>query len=139
MNRTELFIQGSRRFYEGLDRVLASVDEPDKQFVHQTFNSPKRRMKEIDGLVKSGEMDLGVAEQRRFVIEITAWPLVYKRVLNSWDIKDALAELRAQYRKAVYGEELVYPDVEEDLRRNEARREFDDVWFEIRTWHQVVF
>jgi hypothetical protein len=58
MNETsERFIRGSRRFYEGLDKVLATVDPPDEQWVHQTFNSPKRRIEEFDELVKNGEMD----------------------------------------------------------------------------------
>jgi hypothetical protein len=134
----ELFIRGSRRFYEGLDRVLASVDEPDEQWVHQTFNSPKRRIEKVDELVKSGEMDLGIAEERRFRIEVTAWPLVYKRVLNRWDTKDKLAEVFARYRIAA-GEELQHPDVEEDILRKEALREFENVWFEIVTWHRLSF
>lgn len=137
--RSELFIRGSTRFYEGLDRVLASVDPPDEQWVHQTFNCPKWQLEKIDELVKSGELDLGVAEERRFSIEKNAWPKVYRHVLNNWDTEDNLAEVRARYRRAVSGEELLHPDVEEDIRRKEALRELDDVWFEIHTWHQGVF
>src|SRR6267378_3778069 len=119
----ELFIRGSKRFCEGLDRVRASVDPPvdppDEQWDDQTFNSPERRIKEIDGRLKSGDMDLGVAEKRRFEIAIPALQLAYRRVLNCWDIKDAVAELRARHRKAV-GQELLPRDVEEDIRRKEA-------------------
>lgn len=135
--RTELFIRGSTRFYEGLDKVLSSVDPPDEQWLHQTFDSPKRLVEKVDELVKSGEIDLRLAEERRFTIEITAWPLVYKRVLNSWTTKDKLAEVFARYRTAVSGEELQQPGIEEEKRRKEALREFQDVWFEIVTWHQL--
>ena len=136
MNSSERFICESTRFCEGLDRVLASVDEPDEQWVHQTFNSPKRRVEELDELVKSGEIELGVAEERRFRIEIPAWRLAYARVLNSWNTKDKLAEVFA--RSVVCDEESQDPDGEEDKRRKGALREFEDVWLEIVTWRQVV-
>jgi hypothetical protein len=137
--RTELFIRGSTRFYEGLDRVLSSVEPPDEQWVHQTFESPKRLVEKVDELVKSGEIDLRLAEERRFRIEITAWPLVYTRVLNSWTTKDTIAEVFSRYRTAVSGEEFQQPGIDEDKRRNEALKEFENVWFEILTWHQLSF
>lgn len=137
--RTELFIRGSTRFYVGLDRVLSSVDPPDEQWVYQTFESPKRLVEKVDELVKSGEIVLRLAEERRFRIEITAWPLVYTRVLNSWTTKDKLAEVFARYRTAVSGEEFQQPGIDEAKRRNDALKEFENVWFEILTWHQLSF
>jgi len=136
---TELFIRGSTRFYEGLDRIRSSVDPPNEQWVHQTFDCHKRLVEKVDELVKGGEVDLRLAEEHRFRIEITAWPLVYKRVLNSWNTKDKLAEVFARYRTAVKREELQQPGNEGDKRRKEALREFEDVWFEIVTWHQLSF
>src|SRR5258705_154856 len=136
----DLFIDWSRRFYEGLDKVLASVDAPDEQWVHQTFDTPKRQIEKIDDLVKSGELDVGVAEERRFRLEITAWPLAYRRVLNSWDTEDKLAEVVARYRRTVSdvsGEELQPLDGGEDIRRKEVLRGFETVWFEIVTWHRA--
>ena len=87
--------------------------------------------------MKSGEMDPGIAEARRFSIEKPAWRLAYKRVLNKWDTKDKLADVRAQYHRAVSRAELLHRSVEENIRRKEALREFDDVWFEIHTWHHA--
>jgi hypothetical protein len=134
---SELFIAGSRRFYEGLNKVLASVDRPDEQCAHQTFETPKRRIEEVDDLVKSGELDLGVAEERRFRIEVTAWPLAYKRVLNSWDTRDQLDEVIARYRKTVSGAELELSDCEKDKRRKEALSEFENLWLEIAAWQRT--
>jgi hypothetical protein len=87
----ELFIEESNRFYERLDKVLASVDQSDDQWVHQTFDIPKRQLEKIDVLVKSGKRDLIDAEERRLRIMLTAWPIAYRRVLNSWNTRDRLA------------------------------------------------
>ena len=85
----------SSRFLEFLDSVCASLDGPDEQLVHQTFEIQKRRIVETDDLVKCGKLDLRIAEERRFQIQTTAWSTAYKRALNSWITRDKLDEVFA--------------------------------------------
>jgi hypothetical protein len=131
MTTTEqLFVEESKRFGERLDEVLASVDEPDERRVHQLFDSPKRQVKKIDALVKSGELDLGVGKERRLRIMIPAWHLAFSHVLNSWNTRDKLDELYARYHEAVSGGESQYPNVKENVRRKEALRVFEEIRLE---------
>jgi hypothetical protein len=113
----------SNRFFELLDKLRASLDDPDEQLVHQTFEIPKRLMAEIDALEKSGELDLGAAEERRFRIQTTTLFTAYKRVLNCWDTRDKLDEVFARYS----GQVSQHLTDKEDMRRTETLRQFDDV------------
>lgn len=133
-----LFIHGSRRFYEGVDWVQSLVHEPDDGKIDQFFRSPKRQIETLDELVTNENLSVGEAEERRLRIEIPAWRGLHKYILNSWNSKDKLAEVFAEHRRAVSGEELRHPDAKEDLRRKEALRKFNDVWCEIITRHQVA-
>ncbi len=117
----------SNRFFEFLDKVRLSLDDPDEQLVHQTFETPKRRLAEIDDLVKIGELDLGAAEKRRFEIQTTAWSTAYRRVPNCWKTRDKLDEVFARYHRIVSGQEPQHPKGKEDMRRTEALRQFEDV------------
>lgn len=117
----------SDRFFELLDTLRASLDDPDEQLVHQTFEIPKRLMAEIDALEKSGELDLGVAEERRFRIQTKALFTAYKRVLNCWDTRDKLDEAFARYHAILSGQKPQHSNGKEDLRRKEALRQFEDV------------
>lgn len=134
--RIELFIGQSKESCESLDWSQAL--EPDEIMVHRIVNYAKQQIEEIDELVLGGELDLGIAEQRRREIEELAWPEIKKRVLIRWASKDLLGPVRAKYRKAMYGEELK-PDFEEAIYREKALRKFEAVSFEIATLHHVVF
>jgi hypothetical protein len=117
----------SNRFLVFLDNVRASLDDPDEQFVHQIFETPKRLITEIDNLFKSGELNLAVAEERRFRIQAIAWSTAYTRVLNCWNTRDRLDEEFARYHRIVSGREQQHPKGKEDMRRTEALRQFEDV------------
>jgi|SRR5215208_6379760 len=117
----------SNRFSEFLDKVRASIDDPDEQLVHQTFEIPKRLMAEIDDVVKGCELDLGAAEERRFKIQTTAWSTAYRRVLNCWKTRDRLDEVFARYHRIVFGQGSQHPKGKKDMRRAEALRQFEDV------------
>lgn len=117
----------SNRFFEFLDKARASLDDPDEQLVHQTFEIPKRLMAEIDDVVKSGKLDLGAAEERRLKIQTTAWSTAYRRVLNCWKTRDKLDEVFARYHRIVSGEGSQHPQGKEDMRRTEALGQFEDV------------
>ena len=132
---SELFISQSRGFLEHLDWSKSLIAEPDEG-VRQTVDNSKRRIEEVLELVMKGEVDLGVAEERRLKIERPAWDNIKKRVLDRWASKDGLGPVRAKYRKAVYGEEL-QPDLEEARHREEALRKFEAISFEIATLHHV--
>src|SRR5215216_4156841 len=97
MERDSKFFNESRIFKKRVDKVQASLDAPDEQLVHQAFDIPKRQVEKIDALVKKRELDLRVAEERRFRIMISAWRLICGRVLSNWSTRDRLDELFARY------------------------------------------
>lgn len=117
----------SSRFFEFLDKVRPSLDDPDEQLVHQIFEIPKRRILEIDHLLKSRKLDPSIAEDRRFRIQTIACSIAYRRVLNSWNTRDKLDEVFARYQSIVYGRESECRKGEENLRRTEAVRQFEDI------------
>jgi len=117
----------SSRFFEFLDSVCASLDGPDEQLVHQTFEIPKGRIVETDDLVKCGKLDLRMAEERRFQIQTTAWSTAYKRARNNWITRDKLDEVFALYQRIVSGQESQCREGKENLRRTKALRQFEDI------------
>jgi hypothetical protein len=132
----KLFIRGSRRFCEGLDRIQASVGEPDESKIAHYFGSHKWQIENLDELVKCGKLRVGEAEESRLRIEILAWYEVYKYVLNSWNTSDKLAAVLATFLKAS-GEDLHIPDVDKD-RRSETLRELNDLRHVMIMRHQAA-
>ena len=127
----ELFIQESKAFKDRLDKVQVSLDAPDEQLVHQTFDVPKRQVEMIDALIETDGLDLGVAHERRLRIMICAWRIASRRVLNSWHTRDRLDELYAEYYRTVSGNELHQSNGKDDARRKEALAVFEEVRHEI--------
>jgi hypothetical protein len=128
---SELFLEESKRFKDRLDKIQASLDEPDEQLVNKTFDTQKRQVELIDALVKSNELDLEVAEERRLRIMIFAWRIASRRVLNSWNTRDRLDELYAEYYRIVSGNEFHQSNGKNDGHRQEALTVFEEVRREI--------
>lgn len=117
----------STRFFEFLDTVRVSLAHPDEQLVHQIFEIPKRRIKEIDDLIKSRKLDLGVAKERCLIIQRIAWFTSRDRALNNWTTRDKLDEVFAKYHRAVSGQEPDLSKGKKDGRRTEVMKQFEDV------------
>ena len=117
----------STRFFEFLDTVRVSLDHPDEQLVHQIFEIPKRRIKEIDDLIKSHKLDIAAAKERCLIIQRMAWFIARDRALSNWTTRDKLDEVFAKYYRAVSGQKADHSKGKENGRRTEAMKQFEDV------------
>ena len=61
------------RFFEFLDAVQLSFDHPHEQLVHQIILTPKRRIEEIDDLVRNDKLEIAAARERLLIIQRTAY------------------------------------------------------------------
>lgn len=115
----------SNRFFEFLAITCASLEDPNEQLLHQTFEIPKRLLEEIDNFVKNGQATLNAADERRIKIQTTAWRTAKRRVLDNWKTRDMLDEAFMRY-KVDSGQEREYTKGNQNPRRTEALRQFED-------------
>lgn len=119
----EYFAGRSAVLYEFLDRSRSLVEGPDQRQMAYMFDFPKRRIENLEELVKNG-LALRLADYFYFQIEIAARRRLYRGVVKGRKINSMLAQARAKYR----GEKS--RSVDENRIELEAVRELNDRWGE---------
>jgi len=115
------------RFFEFLDAVQLSFDHPNEQLIHQIILIPKRRIEEIDDLVRNKKLEITAARERLLIIQRTTYCIARDRARNNWTTTDKLDEVFAKYQKTVSGQDSHRIKSKDYTRRAEAMMQFEDV------------
>lgn len=111
------------RFFEFLDGVRVSLDHPNEQLVDEIILTPKRRIEEIEDLVRNGKLEIPAARERLLITQRTAYFIARDHARNNWATRDKLDIVFAKYQKNVF----VMPHITSRLKTTPAGRSDDAV------------